>query len=229
MAKILLVEDDENLGFLMQESLEGLQHEVNWCKDGQAAFSKFKEESHQLCLLDIMMPKMDGFDLARKIRAMDELIPILFLTAKSQEEDRLKGFEVGADDYISKPFSMKELSYRINVFLRRSTVATSKATCDHCLYFGSSSFDSLNLTYSYKDHHQALTQMEAQLLKLLVERSNTLVKRELILEKIWGENDYFKGRSLDVFITRLRKYLKADSSLEIRNHHGVGFTLVVNY
>ncbi len=228
MAKILLAEDDENLGFMIQDSLAELGHEITWESNGQAALAAFGKDDFEICLLDVMMPKMDGFELAVKIRETSEFVPILFLTAKSQEEDRLEGFEVGGDDYITKPFSIKELACRIEVFIRRSAPQISSTKSLEVVRFGNSAFDPANLNYSCKETHQSLTQMEANLLNLLLKHQNELVKREFILETIWGENDYFKGRSLDVFITRLRKYLKQDDSLEIRNHHGVGFTLIIS-
>lgn len=228
MARILLAEDDENLGFMIQDSLSDVGHEVVWESDGQSALESFTKADFEICLLDVMMPKMDGFELALKIREVSEFVPILFLTAKSQEADRLEGFEVGGDDYITKPFSIKELAYRIQVFLRRSATSSSPSLSSEIVTFGQSSYDPVNLSYSCKDSDQSLTQMEANLLKLLLQHRNELVKREFILETIWGENDYFKGRSLDVFITRLRKYLKNDESLEIRNHHGVGFSLIIS-
>ncbi len=226
MANILLAEDDENLGFMVQDNLQSLGHEVTWCHNGVEALDAFDHSDFEICVLDVMMPKMDGFELATHVRKKDELVPIIFLTAKSQEEDRLSGFEIGGDDYVTKPFSMKELSYRIDVFLRRNSSGTN-VELNKSMGFGASHFDPKNLIYSYKDYHQSLTQMEANLLNLLIINRNELIKRETILETIWGENDYFKGRSLDVFITRLRKYLKQDSSLEIRNHHGVGFSLII--
>jgi len=225
MTKILLAEDDTNLGFMVEDNLTELGYEVQWAKDGMAAFSLFEEDSFSVCLIDVMMPKMDGFELASKIRGKDDLIPILFLTAKSMEEDKLKGFEIGGDDYITKPFSMKELDYRIKVFLRRNG-APASISPQETVNFGLSSFDPQNLSYSNNTTTFSLTQMEADLLAILIENRNKLVKREEILEKIWGENDYFKGRSLDVFITRLRKYLRGDNTLEIKNHHGVGFSLL---
>lgn len=225
MANILLAEDDSNLGFMVQDNLSDLGHTVHWGQNGMEALSLFENELVDICLVDVMMPHMDGFELALQIREQDDLIPILFLTAKSLEEDRLKGFEIGGDDYIVKPFSMKELDYRINVFLRRTPA--EHAHSPKVIPFGSSSFDTQNLVYQYKDESNGLTQMEAQLLSMLLSSSNQLVKRETILEEIWGENDYFKGRSLDVFITRLRKYLKKDELLEIKNHHGVGFSLTI--
>ncbi len=226
MANLLLVEDDENLGFMLEDNLKDLGHEVFWAKNGVEGLAFFKKGIPALCIVDVMMPKMDGFELAKNIRMLDEFIPIIFLTAKSMEEDRLRGFEIGGDDYITKPFSMKELSYRVNVFLRRNS--ENKAPASKSIQFGHSTFDAENLVYSFRDKSFSLTQMEGQLLKLLLDRMNQLVKRDYILEEIWGENDYFKGRSLDVFITRLRKYLKSDTSLEIKNHHGVGFCLMTN-
>lgn len=224
MAKILLAEDDENLGFMVQDNLESMNHDVTWARNGEEALAYFKESVPEICLVDVMMPKMDGFVLAENIRAIDDFVPIIFLTAKSQEEDRLKGFEIGGDDYVTKPFSIKELTYRIQVFLRR-TLESPDAT-PQILNFGNSTYDAVNICYKVDQETFPLTQMEGQLLEMLLSNKGILVKREDILEEIWGENDYFKGRSLDVFITRLRKYLKADPTVEIKNHHGVGFSLV---
>lgn len=225
MANILLAEDDQNLGFMVEDNLKDLGYAVSWLKNGEEAYDTFTRKPFDICLIDVMMPKMDGFELAAKIREKDEFIPLLFLTAKSQEQDRLKGFEIGGDDYILKPFSMKELSYRIKVFLRRNSESTSPTS--KLWTFGKSFYDSENLTYSFQEQSHSLTEMEGKLLMMLLENQNQLVRREDILEKIWGENDYFKGRSLDVFITRLRKYLKRDADLEIKNHHGVGFSLLI--
>ena len=226
MAKILLAEDDESLGFMITDNLEAADHDIAWTKNGEEALEAFNNRDFEMCILDVMMPKMDGYELASKIREKDEFVPIIFLTAKSQEEDRLAGFEVGGDDYVTKPFSIKELEYRINVFIRRKIGPFNKEQATGTVLFGNSSFDEKNLLYQFEGQVQSLTQMEGDLLCLLLKNKNELVKREFILEEIWGENDYFKGRSLDVFITRLRKYLKKDTSLEIRNHHGVGFSLI---
>ena len=217
---ILFAEDDHNLGFVTKEGLEEAGYDVIWCKNGEEAWKAFGGQN--LCLIDIMMPKMDGFTLAEKIREKDELTPILFLTAKSLEEDRLRGFEIGGDDYISKPFSMQELVYRLQVFLRRTG---EQDNANDEFDFGNCQFDFQNLLLIVSGHTQSLTQREGELLNLLLANKNQLVKREEILEKIWGENDYFMGRSLDVFVSRLRKYLKSDSAVEIKNHHGVGFVL----
>lgn len=225
MAKLLLAEDDESLGFMIEDNLTSLGHEVSWYQNGEQAFAAFSNSQFELCILDVMMPKMDGFELASKIREVDEFTPIIFLTAKSQEDARLQGFEVGGDDYVTKPFSIKELAYRVQVFIRRTKPQTIAPTSS-LIHFGNSTYDTKNLIFAVENTTNALTQMEGKLLTLLVSQKNELVKRAHILEEIWGEDDYFKGRSLDVFITRLRKYLKADSSIEIRNHHGVGFSLV---
>ncbi|MCP4457630.1 MAG: response regulator transcription factor [Cytophagales bacterium] len=218
--KILFAEDDHNLGLVTKEGLEEAGFEVTWCKNGEEAWKTFGGQD--LCLIDIMMPKMDGFTLAEKIREKDEFTPILFLTAKSLEEDRLRGFEIGGDDYISKPFSMQELVYRLQVFLKRTG---DREIASDEFNFGFCQFDLQNLLLTVSGLTQSLTQREGELLALLLAKKNQLLKREEILEKIWGENDYFMGRSLDVFISRLRKYLKGDSGVEIKNHHGVGFVL----
>lgn len=219
-ASILFAEDDYNLGFMTKTGLEDAGFQVTWCQNGEEAWRSYKDQD--ICLIDIMMPKMDGFSLAAKIREKNEFVPVLFLTAKSREEDRLKGFEIGGDDYISKPFSMKELVYRLQVFLKRRALETLAET-KNTISFGDSSFDFDNLTLKVKGLEKSLTQREGELLQMLVSKPNELIKREDILVKVWGANDYFMGRSLDVFISRLRKYLKEDESVEIKNHHGVGF------
>ena len=225
--KILLVEDDENLSFVVADHLSHEGFEVITAMNGEEGLQKFQLYDINLCLIDVMMPKMDGFSLAKEIRKRNEFVPILFLTARSMEEDRLKGFEIGGDDYIAKPFSIVELTHRINVFIRRSQVSTTtQPSNSSVVQIGALAFDPFNLQIISGDKSTSLTQMEADLLKLLLAKKNKLVRREDILVAIWGENDYFKGRSLDVFITRLRKYLKEDPALEIRNHHGVGFTLL---
>ena len=220
---IFLVEDDDSLGFVTQDSLQVEGYHVSWFKNGNEAWEAYQEQNFDLCLLDVMLPAMDGFELARKIRAINEFIPIIFLTARIQEEDRLAGFEIGGDDYISKPFSMQELLYRVAVFMRR-TSADSKGI-ESRQTIGAYEFDQSNLKLAHEAEIINLTQMEGQLLSMLIEKANELVRREDILVRIWGENDYFKGRSLDVFISRLRKYFRHDQSLSIKNHHGVGFTL----
>lgn len=221
--KILLAEDDENLGFVIKDQLKEAGFSVVHAKNGAEGKEYFDIGDFDLCLVDVMMPQMDGFALAEKIRKQDEFVPIIFLTAKSLEEDRLRGFEIGGDDYVTKPFSMDELVYRIKVFLRRKSTVSQQSDL---VQLGKLEFDIKNLCIKSENHAINLTQMEADVLKMLHSSLGKLVKREEILIEIWGENDYFKGRSLDVFISRLRKYLKDDETLEIRNHHGVGFTLL---
>lgn len=220
---LLLAEDDPNLGFVVQDHLNMTGYEVTLASNGQEALQAFRRQSFALAIVDVMMPRMDGFTLVEQIRSVNEDIPILMLTARSMEEDRIRGFECGADDYITKPFSMTELTYRVKVFLRRRPEEKQRGVL---FSLGRLVFDPANLEITGGEESITLTQMEANLLQMLAEYRNQLVKREDILIHIWGENDYFKGRSLDVFISRLRKYLKDDPSLQIKNHHGVGFTLV---
>lgn len=223
---ILLVEDDRNLGFVIKDNLIETGYRVDLAPDGQAGWELFQVGTYDLCILDVMMPKMDGFELTSKIRKKDEFVPIIFLTARNMEEDRLRGFEIGGDDYVTKPFSIKELMYRIDVFMRRSSSSLKPEKAPRQSRVGSYEFDMANLRLSIGSKQVHLTQMEGQLLEMLMANRNELVKREDILVRIWGENDYFKGRSLDVFISRLRKYLSEDASITIQNHHGVGFTLL---
>lgn len=224
--KILLVEDDENLGFVTSDNLIKEGYQVDWARNGTQGLSFFSKNQYNLCLLDVMLPNLDGFSLARAIRSENEQIPIIFLTARSLENDRLNGFEIGGDDYVTKPYSMKELLHRIQVFIRRQKTELSEKNAQ-IETIGAYSLDTFNLILSDENASFSLTQREADLLFFLVRNKGQLVKRADILEKIWGENDYFKGRSLDVFISRLRKYLINDPKIKIKNHHGVGFTLTV--
>ncbi len=224
LATILLVEDDPQLAFVIKDNLEEAGYEVTHCPDGVKAWNMYLSKPFDICLLDVMMPKRDGFTLAEDIRKRDKDIPIIFLTAKNMKEDKLKGFALGADDYITKPFSMEELIFRIQVFLRR--MQSSRVPTD--LQIASYSLDYPNLLLKRAGETvKKLTQKEADILRFLYKNKNNIVKREDILLKIWGENDYFMGRSLDVFITKLRKYLKDDAAIEIQNHHGIGFKLTI--
>ncbi len=224
-ATILYVEDDESLGFVTRDNLEIAGYQITHCTDGLEALEHIKNTTFDLCLLDVMLPEMDGFTLAKEIRKRDTHIPILFLTAKSLKEDRIHGLRLGADDYITKPFSIEELILKVEIFLRRSRNIGS--TFDQIvLKIGQFELDYKNLSLMMGDDGRKLTQREADLLKFLIENKNQVVQRGMILEKIWGENDYFLGRSLDVFISRLRKYLKTDTTLKIENIHGVGFRLI---
>ncbi|UBM60252.1 response regulator transcription factor [Marinilongibacter aquaticus] len=225
MSKILYVEDDENLGFVTKDNLEEEGFEIVHFTDGQEAFKNFMKEKYDLCLLDVMLPELDGFSLAEKIRAQNQHIPIIFLSAKTMQEDRISGLKVGGDDYITKPFSIEELCLRIKVFLKRNTIFEESGAKDE-FDFGKFHFNFSQLILDSEDGEQKLTHREAEVLKYLCERPNTLIKREDILTKIWGRDDYFLGRSLDVFITRLRKMLQTDENIKIDNVHGVGFRFV---
>lgn len=226
--KILLVEDDPNLSLVLQDYLEMLDYEIKLCKDGEEGLKAFKRHHYDLCIFDIMMPKKDGFSLAEDIRAINQNIPIIFLTAKSLKEDRVKGFLIGCDDYITKPFSTEELSLRIKAILKRCQIRASHSNGSDSVYqLGIFTFDSVNMTLVSKNSEQHLTRKESGLLYLLCQNQNQLVSREYALKLVWGENDYFIGRSMDVFIAKLRKYLKADPNISITNVHGTGFKLEI--
>ncbi len=222
MAKILYVEDDENLGFVTKDNLEEEGFEIAHFTDGKEAFRHFQKERFDLCLLDVNLPELDGFSLAEKIREQNLHIPIIFLTAKNLQEDIIEGLKIGGDDYITKPFSIEELTLRIKVFLKRNAVNKEKSESDE-YQIGKYHFSFSQLLLDSEDGEQKLTHREAEVLKYLCDRQNAVIKREDILTKIWGRDDYFLGRSLDVFITRIRKMLKGDESIRIENVHGVGF------
>lgn len=223
--KILYVEDDPNLAFATKDNLEEYDFEVVHAVDGEMALNSFKQEHFDICVLDIMLPRMDGFTLAQHIRQQDPQIPILFLTARALQEDKIKGLTIGADDYITKPFSIEELKLRIDVFLRRSTSAKPNGSSLQSGMVGAYSFDFQKLTLRLADKTQSLTYREAEVLKYLADRPDQVIKRDDVLKAIWGDDDYFMGRSLDVFISRLRKYLSGDSNIKIDNVHGVGFRI----
>ncbi|HMV08045.1 MAG TPA: response regulator transcription factor [Cyclobacteriaceae bacterium] len=221
--KILLVEDDPSLGFVVKDNLLLKGYEVTLCKDGAEGEQEFNRKMFDLCVLDVMLPKKDGFSLARTIREKNSNIPIIFLTAKAMVEDKLEGFGTGADDYITKPFSLEELYCRIEVFLKRSN-STQKNTLG-ALPIGEYEFDTANFTLRHKNDERVLTSREAEILKQLYLHRDRVLKREEILLAVWGNDDYFLGRSLDVFISKIRKYLKDDPNVQITNFHGVGFKL----
>lgn len=223
-AKILLVEDDPNLGFVIKDNLSLKGFDVTLCENGADGYQTFQQKPFDLCILDVMMPKQDGFSLAKSIREKNKQVPILFVTAKSMLEDKIAGFESGGDDYIVKPFSMEELVLRIGVFLRRSNATNGH---EETFHIGSFSFNFTNLTLEHASESKILTHKEAEVLRLLCENKNRVLKREEILKAVWGDDDYFLGRSMDVFISKLRKYLKDDPSVQIVNYHGVGFRLEV--
>jgi DNA-binding response OmpR family regulator len=224
---LLLAEDDASLGMVVKDYLNISGYEVFWCEDGKMAWESFQKNKFDLCLLDVMLPEMDGFDLANSIRQLNPEIPILMLTAKSLKEDKIKGFKLGADDYIVKPFNIEELVFRIEVFLRRSKSTGNKENTQkvNLNQIGNYLFDYDNLTLQRQDDIKNLTQKEADILKLLLEQKGQVVKRSEILIKVWGEDDFFLGRSLDVFVSKLRKYLKDDTNIEIQTIYGVGFKL----
>ncbi len=225
--KILLVEDDTSLGFVISDQLKSDGYQVTLCTDGAEGFKRFNEEKFHLCIFDVMMPKKDGFSLARDIRKINTEIPILFLTAKSMTEDKVEGFKAGGDDYLTKPFSVEELQLRVAALLKRVNIIIEKED-DSILTLGSYVFDTINFTLKHTQFEKTLTKKEAQILKILLKFKNQVVAREVVLNAVWGQDDYFVGRSLDVFITKLRKYLKEDESIQILNIHGIGFKLEIS-
>jgi two-component system, OmpR family, response regulator len=223
--RILLAEDDNNLGILLRNYLSAKNYETDLFRNGSLALEAFPTRSYALCILDIMMPEMDGLTLAKEIRLTNPEIPIIFLTAKTQKEDIIDGFKSGADDYITKPFSMEELLYRIEAILRRTTSpAVSKNIESYTI--GAYSFDPLKQLLMFKDQTIKLTTKESELLELLCRHGNEILERNFALKTIWIDDNYFNARSMDVYITRLRKYLKKDPLVKILNVHGRGYKLI---
>lgn len=226
-ATILLVEDDPNLSMVLQDYLEMLDYNIILATNGMEGHEAYKKNQVDLCILDVMMPKKDGFTLAGEIRTQDETVPIIFLTAKSLKEDRIHGFQKGCDDYITKPFSTEELSLRVEAILRRCSYQqdgiSEKTSSVYKL--GKYTFDVRNMSLSINGNSRSLTRKETSLLEVLCKNENQLIPRETILKAVWGDDDYFLGRSMDVFIAKLRKYLKEDPGLAITNVHGAGFKL----
>lgn len=220
--KILLAEDDLNLGVLLVDYLETEGFDVKLCKDGELALKAFHANVFDVCLLDVMMPKLDGFALAKEIRTKDKKIPIIFITAKSLKEDKLKGYDLGADDYITKPFDEEELLWKIKALIRRIPENESENKIE-LISIGKYIFDFNNQSLTIASKTKRITEKESDILLYLATHQNNIIKREEMLKELWGENDYFLGRSLDVFITKIRKYLKDDASLSIENVFGVGF------
>ncbi|MBW7868955.1 MAG: response regulator transcription factor [Brumimicrobium sp.] len=222
--KILLVEDDTSLGFIISDQLITYGYQVVLASDGKEGLQRFNENAFHLCIFDVMMPKKDGFSLAEDIRKINKEIPILFLSAKNQTEDKVKGFHSGGDDYLTKPFSSEELKVRVQALLRRVNIETEKKDSE-ILKINKFLFDVPNYQLKGPDFEKKLTKKEALVLQLLCKFQNQVVDRELVLNSVWGKDDYFAGRSLDVFITKLRKYLANDPSVNIENIHGIGFKL----
>ncbi len=226
-AKLLLVEDDENLGFVVKDFLEIKGYEVQLSSNGEQGLDFFLNNSFDLLILDVMLPLKDGFTLAEEIRRKDKLIPIIFLTAKGLEEDRLKGFKIGADDYITKPFSTEELNLRIDAILRRSVFFKNDADKAAIFNIGKYKFNYYERLLEKDNTSNHLTKKEAELLHLLCLSKGDILRRDVALKHIWGEDDYFMGRSMDVYIVKLRKFLKDDPSISILNVHGTGFRLEI--
>jgi DNA-binding response OmpR family regulator len=222
--RILLAEDDLQLGFIIKDNLEEAGFEVINCPDGEAAWDHYQKKDPDICILDVNLPYKDGFSLAKKIRQKSDIIPILFLTAKSMVDDKLKGFESGGDDYIVKPFNMRELLSRIQVFLRRTRMIIKDSP--NKITIGQFSFFPAELKLIGEKREIMLTSRERDLLAFMCSHPKTVLKREDILVHVWGKNDFFLGRSMDVFIMRLRKYLSSDPGIQIETIHGIGYRFV---
>ncbi|WP_338409519.1 response regulator transcription factor [uncultured Flavobacterium sp.] len=222
--RILYVEDDETLAFLTSDNLE-MHFNVVHCNNGKEAFDLFCNEAFDLCVLDIMLPDMDGFEIAAQIRKRNQEVPIMFLSAKTLKEDRIKGLRLGADDYLVKPYSIEELILKIEIFLHRSQKSVEKSKKTY--QFGSFDFAPENYLLKSSEKNITLTERESALLQLFLDNPNTVLKREKILTALWGNDDYFMGRSLDVFISRLRKIIKEETNVRIENIPRVGFKLVL--
>ncbi len=228
--KLLLVEDDEALRFIIKDNLEQKNYTVDVAEDGMQALNSFNKEKYTLIILDIMLPKKDGFEVAKEIRKKDEDIPIIFLTARSMTEDKITGLTLGGDDYITKPFSMEELFLKIKIFIKRSNVDKQNLINEPLenIEIGSYNFFPDELLLKQNEKSRKLTLKEAELIRLFAFNKNKVLNRDRILTEIWGSNDYFLGRSLDVFISRLRKYFSEDPNIKILNIHGIGFRFSVN-
>ncbi|WP_319482367.1 response regulator transcription factor [uncultured Draconibacterium sp.] len=224
--KLLLAEDDENLGLLLKEYLVAKGYDAELYPDGEAAYKGFMKEHFDICVLDVMMPKKDGFTLAKDIRIINADIPIIFLTAKNMKDDVLEGFQLGADDYITKPFSMEELIMRLEAILRR-TSQEGQASAQQVFTLGKFTFDTRKQTLTEGENSVKLTTKESDLLKLLCQNANKVLERNYALKSIWIDDNYFNARSMDVYITKLRKHLKEEPSVEIINVHGKGYKLIV--
>ena len=222
--KILLVEDDANLGYILKEYLQVYDFEVEWVRDGEAGWEQFKKQRYDLCILDVMMPKMDGFTLGEKIKSFSPEVPLIFLTAKALKIDKLKGFKIGADDYIVKPVDEEELMARIHAIIKRSGNGAVEQQ-PSMFKVGGYEFDYPNQALIYQGKKQLITTKEAEVLRLLCINKGNLLDRQTTLRELWGENDYFNRRSMDVFISKLRKYLSKDPAVKITNVHGKGFVL----
>lgn len=225
---LLYVEDDPYLSFVTKDNLELKGYKVTFCKDGKEALDVFEKNTFDLCILDVMLPEIDGFTIAKKIRETNEDIPIIFLSAKSLKEDRIEGLVSGGDDYLTKPFNIEELVLKIEIFLKRSKITNNDSTSRSKLNLGKYTFDTVTLELSIGNESRRLTSREAYLLKYMIENQNKVLKKEDILREVWDNDSYFNSRSMDVFISKLRKFLKEDPNIQINNIHGIGFILVVS-
>lgn len=226
MNKILFIEDDTNLGMLLKENLDNKGFDTNWCKDSNAGLDEFRKSHYSLCLLDVMLPVKDGFTLSKELKRIKPEVPIIFLTARGMQNDKIKGFEHGCDDYITKPFNTQELYMRINAVLKRTQ--SSFKTHPNILQIGKYTLNHTNRTLQHGNETIKLSSKETELLHILAGHINQLVNRNTILEKVWGNDDYFSAKSMDVYISKIRKMLKGDATIELLNAYGVGFKLVVN-
>ena len=225
---ILLAEDDADFGSILKQYLEMSGFSVHWAKDGEEALELFKKEDFNICVLDVMMPKLDGFSLAEQIIGINAEMPFIFLTARKMKEDKIKGLKLGADDYIVKPFEADELVLRLNNILRRTKKISSKITKNQTILIGKYEFNTKRLELKLKENVQQLTEKEGELIKFLHQHKNQLLKREEILNAVWHNDDFFSGRSMDVFISRLRKYFKEDTSISIESIRGIGLEFKIS-
>ena len=223
---ILLVEDDKNMGFLLLENLRSAGYNVTLCKDGEEGLDEYFKKSYNLCLLDIMMPKKDGLTLAKAIREKDFNIPIIFLTARTMDMDKIAGFKAGCDDYVTKPFNIEELLLRIKALLKRPLSNSADTVTSSVLCFGNTTFNTIDRTICLKNNTEKLSTREAGLVKILVEHKNEVVSRNDIMQAVWQRDDYFTSKNLDVYLTKIRKIFHLDEKLELQNIHGFGYKLI---
>jgi DNA-binding response OmpR family regulator len=223
--QVMLVEDDESLGFLIKDSLDSIGWKVHLYPDGEKGLSGFHSNTFDLCILDVMLPHKDGYDLAKSIRKYNQQVPIVFLTAKSQTEDRIRGFQTGADDYVCKPFSLEEFKYRLQAVLKRASGEQTSGDRPGLVHVGSSTLDVHNLKLDANGMVMQLTYKEAKLLEIFFRHPDKVIEREIFLKSVWEDDGFFVARSMDVFISRLRKYLSGDTTLRIDNIRGIGYRL----
>ena len=227
MNKILFVEDDANLGLLLKENLEHKGFCVNWCRNGEEGLNALVQGKYNLCILDVMLPVRDGFSLSGEIRKYNPCIPIVFLTARGQHEDKIRGFETGADDYITKPFNTQELYMRILAILRRTESKQAAGADAGIITIGNLQFDYNKMLLTVQNETKKLSLKEADVLHILLQNRNAIVPRKQILEQVWGNDDYFSAKSMDVYLSKIRKLIKAEKSIEILNAYGLGFKMIV--